>query len=113
MSDCLFCKIVAGQIPATKVFEDDQVIAFEDIQPRAPFHILVVPKKHISSVNEAEPEDAPLLGHLVLTATRIAREKGVSEAGHRLVFNSNKDAGQTVFHIHLHLLAGRQLTLMG
>jgi histidine triad (HIT) family protein len=107
-ADCLFCKIIAGQIPSSKVYEDDAVFAFNDISPQAPTHILIVPRKHIDSMDTAAGEDKGLIGHLMLTAAKIARERGFSEGGYRIVVNTNADAGQTVFHLHVHLLAGRQ-----
>ena len=106
MSDCIFCKVVGGQIPSTKVFEDEQVYCFRDVNPQAPTHILVVPKRHIATLLEAEDEKR-LLGHAIAVATRLAREEGVAEDGFRLVWNCNRGAGQSVFHIHLHLLGGR------
>lgn len=112
-ADCLFCKIVAGDIPAEKVFEDDRVLAFNDINPQAPTHILVIPKQHIATVNDLAAEDADLIGHLVLTAQKIAAEQGLAENGYRLVFNCNEQGGQTVYHIHLHILGGRQLRGLG
>jgi histidine triad (HIT) family protein len=108
MDDCLFCKIVAGEIPADKVYEDDFVLAFNDIDPQAPTHILIIPKIHITSVNDAEDEN--LMGKLIITAKNLARDLGFSENGYRLVINCGDDGGQAVGHIHLHLLAGRQLT---
>ncbi len=109
MSDCLFCKIIDGEIPSTKVYEDDQVLAFEDIAPKAPVHVLVVPKKHIPTLNDVSVDDNALLGHMLQTAAEIARERGTHETGYRTVFNVNAGAGQTVFHIHLHVLGGQQL----
>ncbi len=106
---CLFCKIANGEIDAEIVYEDVDVVAFRDIHPQAKHHILVIPRRHIATVNDAEEQDAELLGKLLLTARRLARELGVAEDGYRLVMNCNRDGGQTVFHIHLHLLAGRQL----
>lgn len=108
--DCLFCKIVAGEIPATFVHQDDEVVAFRDIQPQAPTHILIVPRRHIESVAELAAEDAALGGHLLLAAGQIARSAGVAESGYRLVTNSGAEGGQSVLHLHLHLLGGRQLS---
>ena len=109
MDDCLFCKMVSGEIKPDLVYETDQVIAFRDINPQAPLHALVIPRKHIATINDAEPADAALLGQMVLAAQQIASDEGYAEPGYRLAMNCNADAGQTVFHIHLHLLAGRQL----
>lgn len=111
--DCLFCKISQKEISADIVFENEEVVAFKDIQPQAPVHILVIPKKHISSINEISEEDGPLIGHLVLIAKKLAKEQGVDEDGYRLIMNCNQHGGQTVFHVHLHLLGGRQLTHLG
>lgn len=108
--DCLFCKLVAGDIPATVFYEDDDVIAFEDIMPQAPVHFLVIPKRHIQTLNELDLEDAPLVGKLAVIASKIAKEKGVADNGYRVVMNCNPDGGQTVYHIHMHVLADRQLT---
>lgn len=109
MSDCLFCKIIGGKIPAKKIHEDDLSFGFLDINPQAPTHALFVPKRHVPTINDATTEDRELLGHLALVAAKYAREQGFAESGYRLVFNTNRDAGQTVFHVHLHLLGGRAL----
>ncbi len=109
MSDCIFCKIVDGTIPATKLYEDEFVLAFKDLYPAAPHHFLVIPKKHISTVNDLSDEDALVFGKLALTAAKLAKEHGFAQAGYRLVMNCNSDGGQTVYHIHMHVLAGRQL----
>jgi len=109
MSDCIFCKIVDGQIPAQKVFENDYVVAFKDLNPVAPVHVLVIPKKHIATINAIEPGDAELIGQMYLAAKQIAGENGLSDRGYRTVMNCNEDAGQTVFHIHLHLLGGQSM----
>jgi histidine triad (HIT) family protein len=109
-SDCLFCKIVAGTIPAAKIHEDDDVIVINDINPQAPLHALIVPRRHIDSLNALAPEDDALVGEMIRRAAAIARDKGFADRGFRTVFNTNAEAGQTVFHIHLHLLAGRGLT---
>jgi histidine triad (HIT) family protein len=109
MADCLFCRIIAREIPATLVHEDDRVVAFADINPQAPTHVLVVPRRHIASLNELTAEDDALVGELVRRAASIARERGLSAGGFRTVFNTNRDAGQTVFHLHLHLLGGRAM----
>ena len=109
MADCLFCKIVAHEIPASIVYEDDRLLAFNDISPQAPTHVLVVTKRHIASLNDLSPEDDQIVGELVRRAAAIAKERGISANGFRTVFNTNRDAGQTVFHIHLHLIGGRSL----
>ncbi|SDJ21250.1 histidine triad (HIT) family protein [Pseudomonas delhiensis] len=106
--DCLFCKIAAGEIPARKLYEDDQVIAFHDIGPQAPVHFLVVPKRHIATLNDLEEADKPLAGHILLTAQRLAAEQGCAE-GFRVVMNCNDLGGQTVQHIHMHVLGQRQM----
>lgn len=113
MSDCIFCKIIKGEIPSTGVYRDEQTYAFRDIAPAAPIHILIVPQKHIASVNELGADDEQTIGHLFSVAKQIAAQEGLSERGYRLVINTNAEAGQTVFHIHLHLLGGRQLKAMG
>lgn len=107
MADCLFCRIVRREIPATVVAEDDDCLAFRDITPRAPVHVLVIPKAHVASLDEAT--DAAQLGKLSLMAAEIARREGIADAGYRTVVNTGPDAGQTVFHIHLHLLGGREM----
>jgi histidine triad (HIT) family protein len=109
MADCLFCKLLAGQIPAAIVYEDDRVVAFRDINPQAPTHVLVIPRRHIATLNDLGPDDDGLVGELVRRAAAIARELGHADHGYRVVFNCNADAGQTVFHIHLHLVGGRKL----
>lgn len=106
---CLFCKIVAGEIPATKVYEDDRVLAFNDITPQAPMHVLVVPKQHVATLNDLTQKDDELVGSMVRAAAAIAKERGFDGPGFRTVFNCNAQAGQTVFHIHLHVLGGRSL----
>lgn len=107
VEDCIFCKVVSGAIPATKLHEDEVCIAFNDISPQAPTHILIVPREHFDSMDTAGPEHQSALGHLLLTAASIAREKGFAENGYRVVINTNSDGGQTVCHLHVHLLAGR------
>ena len=109
MTECLFCKIISREIPGSLVYEDDHVLAFNDINPQAPTHVLVVTKRHITSLNELSPEDDQIVGELVRRAAAIAKERGISAGGFRTVFNTNRDAGQTVFHIHLHLLGGRAM----
>lgn len=108
--NCIFCKIVAGELPSSKVFEDDICVAFNDINPQAPIHVLIVPKEHFDSLDKAQPKHKQTLGHILLTAAEIAREKGFNEKGYRIVINTNTDGGQTVFHLHLHLLGGRSFT---
>ncbi len=112
-SDCLFCKIAAGDIPSDKVYEDDRVLAFNDISPQAPIHILVIPKVHIATINDVTAEHHDLMGHMITTAKQIAAEKGIAGDGYRLLFNCNEQGGQTVYHIHLHILGGRQLRGLG
>ena len=107
--DCLFCKVIAGQIPGTIVYQDDRVVAFKDINPQAPTHVLVVPKRHIETLNDLTAADDALVGEVVRRAAAIARERGLAAGGFRTVFNTNRDAGQTVFHIHLHLIGGRSM----
>ena len=107
--ECLFCRIIAGEIPSSKVYEDDEVFAFNDINPQAPLHVLVVPKRHIATTNHLGAGDDVLIGTLIRRAAAIASEKGYAERGYRTVFNCNAEAGQTVFHVHLHVLAGRRL----
>ena len=109
MSSCLFCKIINRDIPASIVYEDDRVLAFNDINPQGPIHVLVVPKRHIASLNELSAGDDQIVGEVVRRAAAIAKEHGISTGGFRAVFNTNSDAGQTVFHIHLHLIGGRTL----
>jgi histidine triad (HIT) family protein len=109
MMDCLFCKIVEGEIPANYVYQDDEIIAINDINPQAPEHKLIIPRKHISTLNDLAAEDSLLIGNMVQVARRLALQLGVSEAGYRLVVNCNKESGQTVFHIHMHLLGGRTM----
>lgn len=105
--ECVFCRIVAGQSPARLVYQDEEVIAFHDIHPAAPLHLLIVPKKHIASLNEVDAEDVSLLAHLLLTAKELAEQAGVKNGGYRLVINVGRGGGQTVFHLHVHLLGGR------
>lgn len=109
MNDCLFCKIAAGEIPSTKVYEDEQVLAFRDIAPQAPVHVLVIPKKHISGWYDAKDEDDALLAHLMRVAANVARMEGVVDSGFRVVSNCGADAQQTVRHLHLHVLGGRTM----
>ena len=109
MNECLFCKMVSGVIPCDKVHENENVLAFRDIDPKAPTHILIIPKKHITTLNEINENDQDLLGDLLLTAKKIAKDEGIDTSGYRTVFNCNSDGGQTVFHIHMHLLGGRPM----
>ncbi len=108
MTDCLFCKMASGEIQPDVVYEDDTVLAFQDINPQAPVHILIIPKQHIATLNDLD--DPVLAGQLLLTAKKLASQEGLSEDGYRTVFNCNKQGGQEVYHIHLHLLGGRQMT---
>ncbi|MBV1786916.1 histidine triad nucleotide-binding protein [Marinobacterium sp. D7] len=107
--DCLFCKIVDGEIPAEILYQDDKVIAFRDINPQAPFHALVIPRQHIATVNDIADDDRELVGHLVQAAGKIAQKEGFSEDGFRTVLNCNSHGGQTVYHLHLHLLGGKPM----
>ena len=107
--DCLFCKIIAGDIPAQIVYEDDHVIAFNDINPQAPVHKIIIPRKHIATLNDVEQSDCQTIGHMVQSAAKIAKELEIAQNGYRLVMNCNAHGGQTVFHIHLHLIGDRQL----
>jgi histidine triad (HIT) family protein len=108
MADCLFCRIVKREIPASIVYEDDRLLAFEDINPQAPTHVLVVPKRHIPTLNDLASDDDALVGEMIRRAAAIAGERNLAAGGYRTVFNTNRDAGQTVFHVHLHLLGGRR-----
>jgi histidine triad (HIT) family protein len=109
MHDCIFCKIVAGEIPAEKVYVNDHVVAFRDLNPQAPTHILVIPRQHIATLNDLLPADQAVMGQMFAAARDIAAEEGLAEAGYRTVVNCNEAGGQTVFHIHLHLLGGRMM----
>jgi histidine triad (HIT) family protein len=108
-TDCLFCKMVAGTIKPDKVHEDDEILAFRDINPQAPVHVLVVPKQHIATLNDLTPAQAALVGRLFLVAQQVARLSGIAESGYRTVMNCNRDAGQSVWHVHLHVLGGRAM----
>ena len=110
MSDCLFCRIVRKEIPASVIYEDDRVVVFNDINPQAPLHALVIPRRHIASLNDLSPGDDGIVGEMVRRAAAVARDKGYADRGYRTVFNTNAEAGQTVFHIHLHVLGGRGLS---
>ncbi|TNE89383.1 MAG: histidine triad nucleotide-binding protein [Gammaproteobacteria bacterium] len=107
--DCIFCKIVAKEIPSNIAYEDEHVLAFHDISPQAPTHILIIPKRHISTLNELSSGDNALISHMVLTATKLADDQGLAQDGYRLVWNCNEQGGQEVFHIHLHLMGGRAM----
>jgi histidine triad (HIT) family protein len=109
MADCLFCRIIAGEIPGAVVYRDDRVVAIKDINPQAPMHLLVLPVRHIATLNDLSGDDDGIVGELVRRAAGLAAEHGYAERGYRTVFNCNADAGQTVFHIHLHVLGGRRL----
>ncbi len=109
MDNCIFCKIIAGTIPSRKVYEDDQVVVIEDIAPVAPMHLLVIPRRHYVNALDLPEEENALVGHVFQVAARLARERGVAEKGFRIVCNNNSDSGQSVFHIHFHLIAGRSM----
>lgn len=109
MGECIFCKIINGEIPCSKVFEDDKILAFNDINPEAPTHVLIIPKEHIASVNELNEHNIDVIGHIFLKAKEIAKKLGIAEEGYRIVNNCGKNGGQTVGHIHYHLLGGREL----
>jgi histidine triad (HIT) family protein len=109
MKNCLFCNIASGAIPANVIYRDEQVVAFDDINPQAPHHKIIVPRKHVETVNDLTPEDGAVIGQMVLAAANIAQSLNIAGPGYRLVMNCNAQAGQTVFHIHLHLLGGRQM----
>lgn len=109
MTDCVFCKIIRAEMPAQLLHQDEYATAFRDIRPAAPVHILIVPNKHIDSVNELTPEDEPLVGHLFTLARELARREGIAEAGYRILSNTGREGGQTVYHLHLHLLGGGRL----
>jgi len=108
--DCIFCKLVEGAIPSNKVFENDRILAFHDIQPAAPVHILIIPKKHIATMNDVTEEDDEVIAELFTVARQIAKEQGIAESGYRLVNNVNADGGQLVYHLHIHLLGGTKLS---
>jgi histidine triad (HIT) family protein len=107
--DCLFCKIIAGTIPAKISYSDEKVIAFDDINPQAPVHKIIIPRQHIATVNDVKPDDCQILGHMIQSAAKIAKELDIAENGYRLLMNCNAQGGQTVFHIHLHLIGGRTM----
>ena len=108
-ADCIFCQIAEGALPSTRVYEDDYVIAFRDVNPQAPTHVLVIPKQHIPGIADPDAEDGETLARLFIAANRVVREQGIAESGYRLVFNQGNDAGQAVPHLHLHVLGGRKL----
>lgn len=108
MTECLFCRIIAGQAPSSRIYEDEEMIAIEDIRPQAPLHALVIPRRHIATLNDLSPEDDELIGKMTRRAAAIAKERGLAERGYRTVFNCNRDALQSFFHIHLHVLGGRR-----
>jgi histidine triad (HIT) family protein len=110
MADCLFCRIVAGEIPAEVVYQDDELVAFDDLDPQAPMHVLVIPRRHITTLNDLDDSDDALVGAMVRRAAALAADRGYAARGYRTVLNCNQDGGQSVFHIHLHVLAGRGLT---
>ena len=110
MKDCLFCKIANGEIPATIIYRDDEIVAFDDIHPKAPQHKIIIPQKHISTLNDLHDEDNDLIGQIIQTGVMLAKQLNIASDGYRLVFNCNALAGQSVFHVHLHLLGGRRLT---
>jgi histidine triad (HIT) family protein len=109
MTDCIFCKIIAGEIPSTQIYADQTVIAFRDINPVAPTHVLIIPRKHIETVNDLTPEDESLVGHLFTTAGKIAESEGIAESGYRLIINCGSDGGQVVYHLHVHLIGGQRM----
>ncbi len=110
MTDCLFCRIIAGEAPASKIYEDEDILVIEDIRPVAPLHVLVIPRRHIATLNDLSPEDDQLIGKMMRRAAAIAKTKGVAERGYRTVFNCNRDALQSFFHLHLHVLGGRRFS---
>ncbi len=108
MTDCLFCKIVNKEVPAKLVYEDELAVAFDDINPQAPVHLLVIPRRHIANLNEVRDDEKLLAGHLITVAGKLARERGIAESGYRVAINTNRDAQQSVFHLHLHVMGGRE-----
>ena len=109
MTDCIFCKIAAGEIPADIIYEDEDVLVFRDLNPQAPVHVLIIPRRHIATLNDLQREDAELIGKMSLVAKTVAEQEGIAREGYRTVFNCNAGAGQTVFHIHMHMLGGRPM----
>jgi len=110
VSDCIFCKIATGEIPADLIYEDDLVVGFRDLNPQAPTHVLLIPRKHIATLNDLQPEDEAIVGRLYTAAAKVAAQEGIAEQGYRTLINCNDDGGQTVFHLHLHLLGGRRMS---
>jgi histidine triad (HIT) family protein len=110
MEGCLFCTLVAGKINANIVYQDERIVAFRDVKPQAPVHILIIPRKHVAGVLDIEPDDHALIGEIFQVASRLAREQGIGDSGFRVVVNSGADAGQSVFHLHYHLIGGRQMS---
>jgi len=110
VSDCIFCKIASGEIPADLIYEDDLVVGFRDLNPQAPTHVLLIPRKHIATLNDLQPEDEAIVGRLYSAAAKVAAQEGIAEQGYRTLINCNDDGGQTVFHLHLHLLGGRRMS---
>jgi len=108
--DCIFCKIIDGELPSDIVYKDERVIGFRDIKPIAPVHLLIIPRKHIPSIRDLTDEDLPLLGHMTVVANRLAENEGIADGGYRLIINCGEEAGQTVHHIHMHMLGGRRLS---
>jgi histidine triad (HIT) family protein len=109
MSDCIFCKIVKGEIPCSKIYEDDNILAFDDIQPMAPVHVILIPKKHMPTLLDIDAENSSISSDLILASQKVARIKGIAEKGFRIVINCNADGGQVVFHLHVHILGGKKL----
>ncbi len=109
MMDCIFCKIIAGESPSQMLYQDERVSAFRDVHPVAPTHVLVVPNKHLASVNDLAPEDEPLIGHLFTVSSQIALQEGIHQSGYRLIINNGAHAGQVIFHLHLHLIGGQRM----
>ena len=108
--DCVFCKIASGEIETPLIYQNEHIVAFNDLDPKAPHHILIIPRKHIATLNDITDEDAPLISQMILTAKNLAKESGISESGYRVLINCNKEGGQAVYHVHLHLLGGRTMT---
>ena len=113
MSECIFCKIVNGDVPCEKIYEDEDIFAFKDINPSAPIHVLFIPKKHFASLNDMNESEVGLLGKLLLSIKNVAKDLGVNDSGYRTIINTNKDSGQMVFHVHAHLLGGKKLGGLG